>query len=234
MEIWDWESSLPNLKSGVVADSDASDSDFRPSPLRSTLLAGVSSIALKVQDAMPSYRGSLASLADQCLHESFADYCSFGEEANRLKETRRTLYTTLAALPEDDEEFGKRSWYVGNLLDSVDEDRVSAMRALSEVLLSSTSEIGEAARVAALRYASSSRAYYSSPEMLSLCFSSLHSDVEQQAIAAARTLGELGEPATLPQMRGTYDSVKWVRAKEALFNSVKEIEQSYGIDTSSS
>jgi len=200
---------------------------------RADFFGSIGRMMLMVHEAIPSYRGSLAEVANRYVHDCQADYITFGDELQRVKDIRKTIYSSLSALDDDDGEFGYRTWHVAGVLDRYEEDVQASLQALSEVLLTSTSDIGDDARVAALRYASSRRAYSRAPEMLSLCFSSLESEIEQQAVAAARTLGDLGEPATLPQMRVALKNVKWGRAKEELHNSVMEIERSYGLDQGS-
>lgn len=198
-------------------------------PLRSNVAGWV----MQVHEAFPSFHGALAGFPSQYLQDYPIDLVTYGAEMERLRETRKALYASLGALPEDEEEFGRRSWYVGKALDEFMDDPKNAITALSEVLLTTTSDLGDDARTAALRYASSKSAFASSPELLTLCFSSLDSDIEQQAMAAARTLGDLGEPAIIPQMRGAMKSIRGARVKEALRNSVKEIEQAYGVDKNS-
>jgi len=221
---------------GGGIESAASESESvspAPLPARADFLSSVGKLMLRMQDAIPSYRGSLADVASHYLHDYQAEYITFGGEMERARDIRKTFYSSLSALGDDDGEFGYRAWHVAGILDRYEDDARASLQALSEVLLTSTSDIGDDARVAALRYASSRRAYSSAPEMLSLCFSSLDSEIEQQAVAAARTLGDLGEPATLPQMRVALKHVKWDRAKEELHNSVTEIERSYGLDKGS-
>jgi len=227
-----------STKPGTVEDlsspesSHSTTSRWFDKPLRSKTAGWV----MQVQEVFPTFsdvHGALAHFSGQLHEDSSAHLVTYGAEMERLRETRRALYARLGALSDDEEEFGRRSWYVGRVIDELMDDPKAAIAALSEVLLTSTADLSDDARTAALRYAAGKSVFASSAELLRLCFNSLSSDLEQQAMAAARTLGDLGEPALIPQMRTAMKSVRTARVKEALQYSVKEIEQAYGVDKNS-
>jgi len=227
-----------STKPGTIDDllapesSHSTTSRWFDSPLRSKAAGWV----MQVQEVFPTFSdvsGALAYFPNQLHEDSSAHLVTYGAEMERMRETRRALYARLGALSDDEEEFGRRSWYVGHLIDELMDDPKTTIAALSEVLLTSTADLSDDARTAALRYAAGKSVFASSAELLRLCFNSLHSDLEQQAMAAARTLGDLGEPALIPQMRTAMKSVRTARVKEALQHSVKEIEQAYGVDKNS-
>lgn len=202
------------------------------SPLRSKAARWV----IQVQEAFPTFsdvHGALAYFPNQFLDDSSAHLVTYGAEMELLRDVRRVLYARLAALPEDEEEYGRRSWYVGRTIDDLMDDPKTTMAALSEVLLTDTNDLSDDARTAALRYVSSKSAFASSADLLRLCFTSLTSELEQQAMAAARTLGDIGEPALIPQMRTAMTTARTARVMEALQHSIKEIEQAYGVDKNS-
>lgn len=230
---WRSRSVTPNLDSTLSYHPESGEADTSVSDFSTYLGAQLAKFAFKVHEALPSYKGSLASFSDRYLCGDNSGYLSLDDESTRLRATSRAFYDALGSISEAEQEFGRRAWYVAQMMKSHRSDPKTAINALSEVLLTSTSDICDDARVAALKYTSSASAFSSSPELLSLCFSALDSDVEQQAIAAAETLGDLGEPPILPQMRGAMRGMRWDRAKEALENSVKEIEQAYGVNSSS-
>lgn len=169
----------------------------------------------------------------ECVQMYVPQACSQStEQQNALQATRR-MYSFMVALKPDDLEFGSRSYHLGKILDAettVDPD--AALEASAAILRCSKNRVPDAAKAALLRAIAGKPGLESRSEFTVMCISSLWSGDEMQAVAAARTLGEMADSAAAPQIRNALKHIKGERVKKVIKEALTEIERQNGINSS--
>lgn len=185
---------------------------------------------IRLADSAAYFHGSHTAL-----WVTVPEVCSYSDEQERAISSAKRIYRFLGSLSESDLEVGTRSFHIGRLVDDeLGRGADATLEGAAQVLRATNAHVCDAAKAALIRALASKPELEARSEVANICISSLWSSDEMQAVAAARTLGEIADPPALPQIRHAMKYVHGDRVRQIIGESIKRIERGHVVDASTS
>lgn len=167
-------------------------------------------------------------------------YRMFGIPTSTIQEEEesqaaiKTISRKLRAASSEQLEYGNRIEYMRSALESHIKDSPSMfVDAISRVLATSDSHLSTEAKAAALRYLGIYDSPIETSKLSKLFISHIKHAPELEAIAAARSLAEMGDSGSIPLLREAAKISGSNAVKEATELAIKDIGETYGYSTGS-
>ncbi|HEY0661471.1 MAG TPA: hypothetical protein VGD21_09170 [Lysobacter sp.] len=159
-------------------------------------------------------------------------------EAQRLPDEVRDIslrvFADLQAIPDDDLVFGARMERMAVLFAEYETiDSRSMCDALTRVALTDSPSLADEAKAAAIRYLGIYQSRLRSSDLTKMFFSVADAASEEAAIAAARSLGDIGNLGTIPALTAAIRTKEGTATAREMRKAIRTIEKTHGIDPNS-